>query len=261
MNSLLLCLALLSPVQDVEADAPSEEHVEQAVEELSRAFGKEGGLGLKVQAISAASEVTHPAVIKWIVKGLKDSDDEVRGASIEALRFMEHPDANDALVTTLMRDKRLRKNAELYEALIKAVCQHADPKSLSLIANYDLKDETKGTLRARVYGIARFRTAESVEALFDVMRRGKKGRLHASMSDISTALRVLTGVDHGKSAAAWTKWWNENKRDLKVSPELPELPKKILTTWSRYWGLEEPKEGRARQGERGEQPDSEGKRK
>ena len=112
-----------------------------------------------------------------------------------------------------------------------------------------------------MYGIARFRTAESVEALFDVMRRGKKGRLHASMSDISTALRVLTGVDHGKSIAAWTKWWNENKRDLKVSPELPELPKKMLTTWSRYWSLEEPKEGRAPQGERGEQPDGEGGRK
>ena len=36
-------------------------------------------------------------------------------------------------------DKKLRKKPELYEALIKAVCQHADPKSFSLITDFKLK--------------------------------------------------------------------------------------------------------------------------
>ena len=85
-------------------------------------------------------------VIEWIAKGLKDEDPEVRAATIESLRFMEHPDANDVLVTTLRRDKKLRKNPELYEALIKAVCQHADPKAFSLIADFKLNDETRAAL-------------------------------------------------------------------------------------------------------------------
>ena len=259
MNSLLLTLALLSPTQDPEVETPSKERVEEAVGELSEAFGKKGGAEEKMQAITVSSEVIHPEVIKWIAKGLKDADDEVRGTTIEALRFMEHPDANDALVTTLRRDKKLRKNEDLYAALIKAVCQHANPKSFSLITDFNLNDETRDTLRARVYGIARFRTADSVEALFDVMKRGRKGRVHANMGEISTALMVLTGVDRGKSEAAWTKWWNDNKRDLKISPELPKLPKKTLTSWSRYWGLEVPEERRTRRGERGDDPEGDGK--
>ena len=258
MNTLLLSILLLSPAQDPEVEPPSKERVEQAIEELSEAFGKKGGPEEKMQAITLSSEVLHPEVIKWIAKGLKDVDDEVRAATIESLRFMEHPDANDVLVKALRRDKKLRKKPALYEALIKAVCQHADPKSFSLITDFNLNDETRDTLRARVYGIARFRTPDAVEALFDVMKRGRKGRVHANMGEISTALMVLTGVDRGKSETAWTKWWNDNKRDLEVSAELPKLPKKTLASWSRYWGLEVPEERRKSRGERGDDPEGDG---
>jgi len=258
MNTLLLSIALLSPAQDPLVKPPSEERVEKAIEELKAAFDKKGDSEAKMQAITLSSEVLHPKVIDWIAKGLKDTDDEVRAATIESLRYMEHPDANDVLVTTLRRDKKLRKKPELYEALIKAVCQHADPKSFSLITDFNLNDETRDTLRARVYGIARFRTPEAVEALFEVMKRGRKGRVYASMGEISTALMVLTGVDHGKSETAWTRWWNDNKRGLEVSEELPKLPKKTLASWSRYWGLEIPEERRKSRGERGDDPEGDG---
>jgi len=258
MYALILSLSLLSPVQDPEVKPPSKERVEQAIEELEEAFGKKSDSEAKMQAIILSSEVLHPDVIKWIAKGLKDKDDEVRAATIESLRYMEHPDANDVLVTTLRRDKKLRKNPALYEALIKAVCQHADPKSFSLITEFKLNDETRGTLRARIYGIARFRTPEAVEKLFDVMKRGSKGRNHANMGEISMALMVLTGIDQGKSEAAWTRWWNDNKRGLEISPELPKLPKKTLASWSRYWGLELPEERRKSREERGDDPEGDG---
>jgi hypothetical protein len=261
MNSLLLSIALLSPAQDPEVKPPTEERVEQAIKELSAAFDKKGDSEAKIQAIALSSEVLHPKVIEWIAKGLKDSDDEVCAATIESLRYMEHPDANDVLVKTLRRDKKLRKKPELYEALIKAVCQHADPKSFSLIADFKLNDETRDTIRARIYGIARYRTTESVEELFDVMKRFGKNRAQPYMGELSTALMVLTGVDQGKSQTAWTRWWNDNKRDLEVSEELPKLPKKTLASWSRYWGLELPEERRKRRGERGDDPEGDGDKK
>jgi len=258
MNTLLLAFTLLCPTQDPEVKPPSPERVERALEELSKAFSKKSDSEAKMQAIILSSEVLHPKVIEWIAKGLKDADNEVRAATIESLRYMEHPDANDVLVTTLRRDKKLRKNHELYESLIKAVCQHADPKSFSLIADFKLNDETRDTIRARIYGIARYRTTESVKELFDVMKRFGKNRAQPYMGDLSTALMVLTGVDQGKSQTAWTRWWNDNKRDLKVSPKLPKLPKKTLASWSRYWGLELPEERRKRRGERGDDPEGEG---
>ena len=261
MNALLLSLTLLSPAQDPEIKPPDPERVERAIEELSKAFSKKSDSEAKMQAIILSSEVLHPKVIEWIAKGLKDKDPEVRAATIESLRFMEHPDANDVLVTTLRRDKKLRKNPELYEALIKAVCQHADPKAFSLIADFKLNDETHATIRARIYGIARYRTPESVEELFDVMKRFGKNRAQPYMGELSTALMVLTGVDKGKSQVAWTKWWNDNKRGIEISPELPKLPKKTLASWSRYWGLELPEERRKRRGERGDDPEGDGPRK
>ncbi len=261
MNSLLLSIALLSPAQDPEVKPPTEARVEQAIKELSEAFAKKGDSEAKMQAITLSSEVLHPKVIEWIAKGLKDSDDEVRAAVIESLRYMEHSDANDVLVKTLRRDKKLRKNPELYEALIKAVCQHADPKSFSLIADFKLNDETRDTIRARIYGIARYRTTDSVEELFDVMKRFGKNRVQPYMGELSTALMVLTGVDQGKSQTAWTRWWNDNKRDLEVSEELPKLPKKTLASWSKYWGLELPEERRKRRGERGDDPEGDGDKK
>ena len=261
MYALILSLALLSPAQDPEVKPPSPERVERALEELSIAFGKKADSEAKMQAIILSSEVLHPKVIEWIAKGLKDKDPEVRAATIGSLRYMEHPDANDVLVTMLQRDKKLRKSPELYEALIKAVCQHADPKAFSLIADFKMNDETHATIRARIYGLARYRTSKSVKELFDVMKRMGKNRAQPYMGEFSTALMVLTGVDQGKSQVAWTKWWNDNKRKLEISPELPKLPKKTLYSWSRYWGLELPEERRKRRDERGDDPEGDGPRK
>lgn len=256
MQALLLSLALLSPNQEPAVKPPAPEVVERAVKELSEAYSKTDAEA-KMQAIVTNSEVLDPKVIEWIAKGARDRVSEVQSTAINALRYMDHPDANKALVGLLRKDKKIKKDPELYEALIIAVCQHADPKSFKLIADFKLNDETRDTIRARVYGIARFRTTESVEALFDVMKRGRKGRLHAKMDEISMALTVLTGVDHGKSEAAWTAWWNANKRDLKIGEELPKLPRKTLSTWSRYWGLELPEERRKKRDERGDDPEGE----
>jgi hypothetical protein len=254
MQALILSLALLSPSQEPAVKPPAPEVVERAVKELSDAYSKTDAEA-KMQAIVTNSEVLDPKVIEWIAKGAKDKDPDVQSAAINALRYMDHPEANDALVTMLRRDKKLRKDPALYEALLIAICQHADPKSFKLIADFKLNDETRETIKARILGIARYRTPEAVEELFDLMKRFGKGRVQPYMNDLSTALMVLTGVDHGKSQTAWTGWWNANKRNLKVSKELPKLPRKTLSSWSRYWGLELPEERRKKRDERGDDPE------
>jgi hypothetical protein len=254
MNLLLLSLSLLSPPQVPDTKPPADEVVELAVEELKSAFAG-SDTEAKLQVITINAEVLHPDVIELIAKGMKDKASEVQSSAIQALRYMEHSAANDALVLTLRRDKKLRKDEELYEALIIAVCQHADPKSFKLIADFKLNDETKATIKARILGIARYRTPDAVEELFDVMKRFGKGRIQPYMGDLSTALMVLTGLDFGKSQTAWTGWWNENKRGLEISKELPKLPRKTLYSWSRYWGLELPEERRKGRDERGKDPE------
>jgi len=256
MIHLLFACALLlpAPVQDEkktdEADVLDPKVVAAAVEDLEQAF-KKGEAADRIAAIERQSKVVDGGVVDWIAKGLKDKDEKVKAAAIEALRWMRHPHSLDALHTAYKKQKDLAKNAELYAALIRAFAQHGDVRSIDLLRDNPLNKVDVRVARARIYGLGMIRSADSVEALMGLMHVAGRWKIQSVMKDFRVSLMVLTGADQGLSQDAWTSWWNNNKKTFEVPREQPELPRQVQNGWNRYWGLEVERERPEKRRERG----------
>jgi len=243
MLNLILTAALVvsGPLQEPAEDAPDPQLIEEAVKELKQAFTK-GKTPERLEALKDYGAVNDAKVIDWIAKGLKARDTAVQSASIECLRWLEHPDALDCLHTSLAKDKKLKKDDALYEQLIKAVGQHHNPKSIDFLLDGALAQAAKKVQVARIYSLGNIRDKESVEALMDVMQRtasgGKKGRgKQPLMTEIDISLQMLTGEEFGRDEAAWLKWWRASKKEFEVSPKVGQVRPKVRKVWGKYWGL------------------------
>lgn len=240
--------------QDEHAPPPSREQIRAVVEELRKAFrGKD--VAAKTAAIEAARPVVDAEVIRAIAAGIREPEKEVKLAVLEALRWIDHPAALEELHTIYLREKRLRKDEELFVGLLRSIAQHGQPDSIPILSEFDMSDMTYQVGKARIWGLGMIRSPEAVEALFGMMKRVGRGKLQPMMDEFRVALRVLTGVDHGRSQDAWMRWWNDNKRNLSVPAELPRLPRDVLRKWASYWDLELREEGgRKRKGRGGDDP-------
>jgi hypothetical protein len=224
-----------SPASIAQKPAPPDpQRVKAAVAELEKAF-KEGQSAERIRAIEDGERTIDAQVIRWIAHGLADRDVEVQRAAIEALRFMDHPDALKDLETAALHDESLRKDPEIYAALLKAIGQHASPSSLPIFKESLWTVQDRAVIRARVLGIGQIRTEAAVEALIGLMRSGGKGVIQPFMEDFRLALAELTGVDQGRSQDLWYTWWNENHAKLKVDAKPPVLAKPLQRTWDSYW--------------------------
>ncbi|MDP6987982.1 MAG: hypothetical protein QF903_00715 [Planctomycetota bacterium] len=233
---LLACAPSLAPAtQDPGPEAVDPKALAAAVAALAEAFVR-GEPADRVAAIEEHGSVVDAKVIEWVARGLRDKAREVQAASIEALRFTEHPHALDALHKTYKSDKKIEKDAVLYAALIRAFAQHGDPESIKLLTSNPLNKGDRNVARARLFGLGRIRHRDAVEGVIGLMRKVGRHRAQRHMEDVRTALIVLTGADHGRSQDAWNDWWNENKRGLEIGPEPHALPKKTQRAWDRYWG-------------------------
>ncbi|MDP6368743.1 MAG: HEAT repeat domain-containing protein, partial [Planctomycetota bacterium] len=190
-------------------------------------------------------------------KGLKDKEESVQLTAIEALRFFEHEKALDALHSTAKRDKKMRKEPELFKALIKAIGQHANPDSIEILGDNLWSPADHGVIQARILGLGNIRAKESVEELISMMHKAGWRKVQPFMEDFRVALVNLTGEDQGKSQPKWTEWWNDVKKTLEVSEEASSMPKAMQRKWERYWDIEV----EAKEGEEPEEKDDEKKRK
>lgn len=252
---LILALLLAGPsVQDPQGPAPpSEELVERTLEALERAFGREGELADRVEALRAAAGVGDARVVKAVARGLVSSEPEVQKAALESLRFQRHPDALEALHACYRRDRKLVKDPERAPLLFRAIGEHAAEESIEVLADdlYSIPDEAIAT--ARILALANIRTAESAEELMDLMNRAGRQRLQALMPSFRLALVRLTGADGGTTLEGWQRWWNEVDGEPVVAPEPPRMRPEDLVRWDRFWGRETPERRATRRGRRGEE--------
>jgi hypothetical protein len=232
---LTATLLLAPPPQEQKVDPPDPKRVEQAVTELEQAF-KKGDAEARTAAIARNAEVLDADVVAWIERGLRDKTDAVRQGAIEALRYMDHPDALEALESTYRRDRKLRKDPEAFAALLRAIGQHGSPSSIELLADDVWSVQDQGVVRARLYSLGHIRDPRSVRALLGEMKAAGRQRIQPHMEDFRLALMVLTGADQGASQDLWIKWWNDHKDGLEVAPEEPALPKRQAQSWAYYWG-------------------------
>lgn len=249
-----LAVAALAAAPQSPPEEPSPERVAAAVEALRAAFGR-GDSAARLEAIQAASEVVHEDVVALVAKGIKDSDEVVRDASIEALRRMPHEDALDALHATYKRDRSIKKSPESYARLLRAIAQHGSEGSLRYLTDGSLTGSDYIVARARILGLAGIRSPKSVEALMDMMRSAGRHQVQVYMDDLRLALQALTGVDQGKVQDAWFAWWNDNKKKVVVAPELPPLPKDARRRWDVFWGNRYANQRQRKRGDRGRDPE------
>lgn len=251
MPAVLLALFLLAfSLQDKPA-VPDPARVKAAVADLDKAL-RGGTKDEKLKAIQSSSDVLDADVAKAIGKGLDDKEMDVQRSAIEALRWMQHPEALKQLQNAARAHKDYRKDPVLFAALLKAIGQHASPSSLDVLKDDVWSVPEQGVVQARILGLGQIRTNAAVEALMDLMKVAGPQRIQNVMPDFRLALVQLTGVDKGQSQQIWQDWWNENKAKLKVSPTPSELPRELQFKWETYWGKQEPYERLRKRGERGQ---------
>jgi HEAT repeat protein len=246
LSLLAACLLALAPLQEPPPDAKA---VEKAVVELETAFTK-GKTPERIAAIENAATLADPAVIARIARGLKDADATVQAAAIEALRYLRHADALEALHELAKRDKKLQKDPEQYAKLLKAIGQHGSPSSIPVLAEGGLTPDANLT-RARLLALANIRDKAALEQLMTLMHAAGRDKVDEHMQAFQLALIRLTGADHGTSQDAWTAWWNEHKKTFEVSAEPPLLTKPMQMRWDDFWGTYTARERAKKRGERG----------
>jgi hypothetical protein len=222
MLSLLLYGALLLPQAEPvpRPAAPDPAAVARAESEIEQAL-RSGDAKIIAVALEAAQSVPHPAVVRKVVRAAADERLEVRLAAVQALRWLDHPSAVEAL-HRLGRERKVMKAPEVAAAVLRAIGQHADPTSVAILAREPFEPETIPCLRARILGLARIRTLASLEALMD---------------DARIALMLLTGVDQGRSPELWERWWRDNRKTFAIPTAMPLLPRELRDQWNGYWGL------------------------
>lgn len=246
---LLTTLLSLSPALQKPAP-PDAAKVKAVVAELDKAF-KSGTKEEKSKAIQTASEVVDGDVAKALGKGFGDKDLDVVRSTIEALRWMVHPSALDELHDAARTKKELRKEPTLYMALMRAIGQHGNAKSIEVLKDDVWSVVEVSVIEARILSLGQIRTKASVEALMDLMKVAGPHRIQNVMPAFRLALTRLTGVDKGQSQPMWQDWWNDNKGKFDVAEKPAELPRELQFKWDTYWGKEPAYERLKKRGERG----------
>lgn len=258
MILFLLCLSLLSPQAGEGAKAadkaPSAEEVARAGDSLESAFRSGDPRSIEA-ALLAAQTVPHPDIVKRIERGLADERKEVRLATLQALRWIDLSEAVQPLHRAAKR-RELMKDPELAAAILRGIGQHADPSSVDVLARDPFEPNDHACRRARIFGLARIRSREALEALLGILAITNNGpkaerRIQPQMDDVRVGLVVLTGVDQGLSPELWDSWWRKNKKTFVLAEDFPVLAKEMRQQWDGFWGQPRIYERETRREDRG----------
>lgn len=242
--TLVLALQSGAPAKPALPDAA---RVKATVTQLEKAF--DGGQAKDIcAALRAGASVPDAAVVECIARGLEDKQaPAVRRASIEALRQIAHPKALESLLESAKRDRRLRKDEELYPLVLRGIGQYADPGTIAFFAEGALGTQPMKIERARIFALGNIRERASVEALLDLMKQLGPHKIGPYLQELSLALAILTGSEEG-TLDGWQRWWNEHKKEFKVGPQLPQIAKFKLRLWREYWAAEDEPREKAKEG-------------
>jgi hypothetical protein len=252
-NALLLGLLALCPATEPAAGAASEqarvdERTPQAaahLERLREAFDT-GSAAQRIAALRDSWRHADEAVVAQVRRGLGDRDVEVRLAAYDALGRNAHENAFAALLTHHReRRKELRTQDRDLPALLAALARRGDARAIAPLVADVQAQRLVPTIRARILGLARIRTKDSVEALMKLADEVGFVDMHNHLEDFRLALVVLSGVDHGRSLDAWRAWWRGTRETFAPPQRVGELAPADAVRWREFWG-EAPPSGDAR---------------
>ncbi|MEM7517858.1 MAG: HEAT repeat domain-containing protein, partial [Planctomycetota bacterium] len=223
---------------DKEEQRKHEERVQKALADLKSAL-REKEPRLRAAGVDRWKTLDDERVAKALRPALEDKTPEVRDAAISALRWMKNDGALEELHRFFKRAKKLRKDSEAFALLLRAIGQHADASSIARLTDALQADPDKAVMRARVYGLAKIRTVESIEAIFQILKSIDKDKVQKYMGEMRIALMLLTKEDFGVAQQEWRSWWKDARRGFEIAEKIPRLPKRELAHWNRFWGNEQ----------------------
>jgi len=216
-------------------DAPSRKEIDEAVAALRAAFAQKDP-ELRITALND-HRVPAPEIVSFQAQGLRSKDLKIKQAALEALRFTDHKDALRLLHKECKRNSSLRTHEQLGPLLFKAIGQHADPSSITLLRDKIYSGQSRELVRARLFGLANIRDRKSLETLIELLRGAKIEVVKRYGRDLRLCLMQLTGVDRGESPDRWREWWSENKRGFELPEKAPLMPLELQRAWDSYWGI------------------------
>lgn len=222
---------------------PTEEQVTAALASLDAAWKGDDELA-QVAAIADSAVLIDPRIVESIARGTRKRSPAVAVAAVDALGWMQHPDALKTL-HGLYRDGRFRRDEYLLPRLLKAIGRYGDPSSLPILGDKSFRNDSRPAVVARILSLARIRTKESVQVFMKALPLGpgdvapgggRPVRAPRFMKEASIALQILTGQDLGTSKQAWLDWWKRNEKTFEVPAQPPALPDAIRAALEEYWG-------------------------
>jgi hypothetical protein len=233
--------AFVAPVQD-QKPAVDPKRVDAAVAELEAAFKEGKTPEERIAAIKKNTEVVDSRVIAAIDKGLKDKDNGVQTAAVDAFGHMQHPDALEELHKFFKSEqKRLKDDEKLLPLVLKSIGRHGNEKSVDILADDPFMQRTFPALQARVMSLGNIRSKKSVEALMDMMNKAGPRQVNDYMMLFRNSLWRLTGADQGPDSTMWTKWWQDNKGKFEMPKDPPKMPQVAEDAWNTFWDITPPK--------------------
>lgn len=229
------------PVTIVATPTPAQ--VEEAVTAIKAAFDAKDEEAL-AETLQRFGGVQSKAVVHEIARGLTSRTPRVRWVTIDVLGWSRYEPALKQLHRLLARERDLPLEDEaLFAHLLKSIGRHSDKSSIEVLADHPLRGLTYASGRARILGLARIRSKDSVEELMKAMvlagdrprRRGGDSVVPRFLQDFRLALMILTGEDKGPSKQAWLDWWRDAKKTFKPSDSRPTIPAAARAIWEEYW--------------------------
>ena len=241
--SPLAFLALAILLAGSAAAAPDAAH---AAQRLLDAFKDGTAEEERIDALAEAKGVLDPRVVALVADALRDRSVTVRRGAIDALGAIDDPEALQQLHRLYGRDEKLRKDEETFVRLLRAIGRKGQPSSVAILVDDVFDQVTVRTATARIQGLGRIRTDESLAALFELTTKagGRSPRRSRAGEDSGTpvdrALRlsiaVLSGQELEVDRAVWQRWWSENRKTFHVEKERPVLSASLVAQWEQYWG-------------------------
>ena len=207
---------------DGKAAAIDAAQAKSAIAELDKAL-RGSDTALKLKAIQMHGAIADAEIAHLLGRGARDKEPAIQGAAIQALRWLEQPEALKELHAIARSEKALRKDPVAYARLLQAIGQHGDASSIPFLVDDVTTVPEHVVLEARILGLGRIRSVAAVEALVELMKVTGAQRIQNLMPDFRLALARLTGVDKGQSQPLWQEWWNAERVKLRVEPGEPEL--------------------------------------
>lgn len=189
-----------------------------------------------------AVSVTDPKIAKAVAKALRDDRPCVACVAADVLgRMQSEPQALAELHAFYNASKsRLAKEDNLLAEVVRDIGRHADPKSVSLLAEgvSGSGPFPAASTVARILALGNVRDKTAIEALLDItapLGTGDKKQFH---DELHLALCHATGQDWGAKMTAWREWWAKAKAQYRPFTGEATLPKKLEERWRKFWSRE-----------------------